>query len=86
MSASQTKYGTTWQVVCEITNKKLTPVINVKGNTSGQGSEVWLKHFKSQLDETDNKDHNSNHPLFKHKISKCLLITTSPFEMSERKK
>ena len=76
---------TVWQVLREITNKKASPAIRIKGNTIEERLDCWFKHF-SNLRGKPEQNTRTDDPFFKHKVVDILPIKTGPFSMEELQK
>lgn len=71
-----------WGVLRDLTSKKLSPVVKIKGTDINKPLNSWYLHFtflgKLEQHPIDLKD-----PFYNHKASDELPISTSPFNIAE---
>lgn len=79
----ENKHGAAWVMLRELTDKKATPVVKIKGDTSEERLNNWFDHFNSLLGKPNQNNLNLDEPFFNQKISDTLPIQTGPFTMEE---
>lgn len=79
----ENKHAAAWEVVRELTNKKASPVIRIKGGTKDQRLDTWFQHFSSLLGKQEQTNVILDEPFFNHKVVDSLPIKICLFSMEE---
>ena len=72
-----------WKTMHKVTNRKSTPLTNIKGFSKIERIQSWYNHFKNLLEKENLDSPDLSSIFFNHKVSDPLPINASQFTLEE---
>lgn len=77
------RHGAAWEALREITNKKASPMIKIRGDTTQEQLNKWFDHFSTLLGSPVQQSVDLEDHFYNRKVSDSLPIDTSLFTREE---